>query len=245
MSLTRILVCSFADPAHNLALEEALLYEVDAGRSPATLRIWESSRPFVVLGCGQRAAEEIFLEHCCEDGVPVLRRCTGGGCVLQGPGCVNFTIAVPLRQVPQWANVRASYRDILGRLSNVLNHEFGCRTHCAEPSDLCVGDRKISGNAQRRTRATMLHHGTLLWHVDYAALHRYIKEPRQRPEYRGHRTHDEFVTTLPITSTQMVAVFRRAFAPQGVEGTLTSEEEELTHRLAQQKYSQDTWTYRR
>ena len=56
------------------------------------LRFWEPNKPFVVVGYANQAAREVDLEACRKLGIPVFRRCTGGGTVLQGPGCLNYSL---------------------------------------------------------------------------------------------------------------------------------------------------------
>ena len=43
----------------NLALDEALLLEAEAGRGGEVLRLWEWPRPAVVLGAGGRIADDV------------------------------------------------------------------------------------------------------------------------------------------------------------------------------------------
>ena len=54
-------------------------------------------------------------------------------------------------------------------------------------SDLSLGGRKFSGNAQQRKQTAILHHGTLLYAFDLPSISRYLKQPPRQPEYRGNR----------------------------------------------------------
>src|SRR6185503_18456412 len=81
-------------PAENLACDEALLDRAESAGGPAFLRFWESPQPFVVLGYANKVAEEVNVEACRPLGVPILRRCSGGGTVLQGPGCLNYSLVL-------------------------------------------------------------------------------------------------------------------------------------------------------
>ena len=76
-------------PEENLACDEALLDLCEAGGSDELLRLWALPRYFVVLGYANKAATEVNLPLCRKLTVPVLRRCTGGGTVLQGPACLT------------------------------------------------------------------------------------------------------------------------------------------------------------
>src|ERR1019366_4870445 len=83
-------------PAENLACDEALLDACEAGRHPPVLRFWESPEHFVVVGYSNPVATEVNVEACQAAGVPILRRCTGGGTVVQGPGCLNYALILPI-----------------------------------------------------------------------------------------------------------------------------------------------------
>src|SRR6266487_4967712 len=79
-------------PAENLACDEALLDSCEAGECDGLLRFWEAAEYFVVLGYANKAPVEVNIEACQKRGVPVFRRCTGGGAVVQGPGCLNYSL---------------------------------------------------------------------------------------------------------------------------------------------------------
>ena len=80
---------TLTSPAENLACDEALLEECESAEHPGFLRFWESPVHFVVLGYGKALEKEVFREECARLEIPILRRCSGGGTVLQGPGCLN------------------------------------------------------------------------------------------------------------------------------------------------------------
>jgi lipoate-protein ligase A len=84
---------TFATPAENLACDEALL-DLCERDGLEVLRFWESREPFVVVGYGNRVESEVNVEECKRRGVPILRRCSGGGTVVQGPGCLNYNLAL-------------------------------------------------------------------------------------------------------------------------------------------------------
>lgn len=242
----RILDLSLDDPAENLALEEAFVEGLDAGTSPPTLRFWESPTPFVVIGVGQRIAQEADLDACAADGVPVLRRCSAGGCVLQGPGCLNFSLFLAYDAWPEVRDIRPSYCAILGRLVAVLKEKGIADAAIEGTSDLAVGGRKFSGNAQKRKRHALLHHGTLLYGALPNGLSRYIREPEERPGYRGARSHAAFVTALPVAAQALREAVIAAFAsPESAAEPPTAAEREQVAALAQSKYETPEWNARR
>ena len=66
-------------PAENLALDEALLDACESGQGGEVLRFWAPREPFVVVGYGNAAAREVDRSACRSLGIPILRRCSGGG----------------------------------------------------------------------------------------------------------------------------------------------------------------------
>lgn len=235
---------SHGAPERNLALDEVLLDSAETGRAGDTLRFWESAAPFVVLGTAQQIAAEVQEAHCREDGVPIMRRCSAGGCVLQGPGCLNYTLALTFERFPGVRTLHGSYAYILGRIAEQL-HARGVPADLAGISDLAVDGRKVSGNAQRRRRRAILHHGTLLYRPDHAGMERYLREPGDRPAYRGERAHTAFVAGIPLSRETLCAAVRDAFGVAGPPAQPLEEEVAACERLAREKYSAPEWIRRR
>lgn len=240
----RVLDVSFSKPAENLAYDELLLDDAESGRAADTLRMWESETPFVVLGVSQVLREHVRVDACAKDGVRILRRCSAGGCVLQGPGCLNFTLVISHEHFPEIQTIRGSYCFVLNRLAVALK-EAGVSASHKGISDLAWRGRKISGNAQRRRKRFILHHGTLLYGMDPELMERYLMEPVDRPQYRGDRTHRGFVRSLNLDSDAVRGVFRRAFGAETGSDKLRKDERDAIRELVKEKYANPQWTARR
>jgi lipoate-protein ligase A len=187
---------SGVDPAAQLAEEWSLFQAAESGACEIAWRCWQPCRPVVVLGRNGRAAAEVVGEACRTDGVDVLRRFTGGGSVVLAPGCLAYTVILPLAFRPEFEEVMASFRWILERIVEAL----GVPGLAVVGSDLVLKDRKVSGNAQRRGRRALIQHGTLLFDFDARLATRWLTEPVRQPSYRRHRPHDEFLGNLPLTA---------------------------------------------
>jgi lipoate-protein ligase A len=222
--------------AENLALDEALLLAAEAGRGGEVLRLWEWPGLAVVLGSGCRLAEDVDETKCAADGVPVLRRSSGGGTVLLGAGCLLYSLVLDQEREPALTEIRPSYHFILGRIAEALGGE------AAGISDLALGGRKISGNAQQRKRRYLLHHGTLLYTFDLARVGRYLRPPPRPPEYRAGRDHDNFLLNLPLSAAELKRRLRTAW---GADTEETSWPEAEVRRLVVEKYLSPEWTRRR
>ncbi len=240
----RLLDLSLDTPGENLAMDEAILDAVESGQSPATLRFWECPIRFVVIGSAQTLHKEVDEEHCAADGVPVLRRCTAGGCVLQGPGSLNYALMLPYAEFPETRDLHQSYRFILDRIAGALK-SLGVSAKHEGVCDLAVSGLKVSGNAQRRKKQSFLHHGTLLYRADYDGMARYLREPLDRPDYRGGRNHRDFVGELPPTPEALRAAVRCAFFAEEPPASPTAEENSSIRRLVAEKYGDAEWTHRR
>jgi len=197
------LEASPAGPDENLRLDEELLQEGNG-----VLRVWESAGECVVLGQSGRAERDIRLNECRSAGVPVLRRCSGGGAVLLGPGCLNYALVMPVSWHRECRDVRYSMAWIMSRMRRALAVP---EVRCEGQSDLALNGRKVSGNAQRRTQSAILHHGTLLYAFDGTRPEIYLRRPVREPSYRGGRTHREFLGNLPLSSREIQHRLREAW----------------------------------
>lgn len=229
------------DVAANLALDEALLLQAEAGGGPEILRFWEWPQPAVVLGAGCRLAEDVHEAACRADGVPLLRRSSGGGTVLLDRGCLLYSLVFRFERSSLLNEVRASYRYILGRISAGLATLAG-EIHPAGISDLALAGRKFSGNAQQRKRRHLLHHGTLLYDFPIASVGRYLHPPARQPEYRDGRPHDAFLVNLPTTAADLKALVRKVW---DARQPVTDWPDALVRQLVAEKYARLEWVRRR
>jgi lipoate-protein ligase A len=238
----RLLDHSFASPAENLALDEALLDEAEAGRLGQVLRFWESPMHFVVLGLSQAVEDYVFREACTRDGVPILRRCSAGGCVLQGPGCLNYSLILRTDR-PGCGSIHASYETIRGSISMALG-ELGCEAVLAGISDLAIDGGKVSGSAQRRRKNYFLHHGTLLYAMDFGLCSRYLREPAEQPPYRALRQHQAFLRNLPGDRQALNLAVSRVFQCTDVL-PITDALVDRVRKLVSEKYADSNWIHRK
>jgi lipoate-protein ligase A len=227
--------------AENLALDEALLLDAEAGAGSEVLRFWQWPSPVVVLGAGVVVADDVDVSACEADGVPLARRASGGGTVLLGPGCLLFSLILRMDRAAELGHIGASYRYILGRVAEALA-DIQSGIELSGTSDLAVRGRKFSGNAQQRKRHFLLHHGTLLHGFDLKSIGRYLKLPPRRPEYRGDRPHRDFLMNLPDQPAAIAERLRRAWDARGERADYSAE---LVGRLVAEKYSQPEWIRRR
>ncbi len=238
----RHLQLTLPTPPENLALDEALLDAAEAGELEAdVLRIWELPQYCVVLGRSSAAEVEVDWEVCRRDGVPVLRRASGGGTVLAGPGCLMYSLILSSRDHPQLQTIGGTHQFVLDRMSQLLA-SLGPDTKMAGTSDLALRQpqvttwRKFSGNSLRIKRHHVLYHGTLLYDFNLPNIERWLAAPTRTPEYREDRRHEEFVTNLGVEKSQLVETL---IAGWNAEASLSAWPQQRTASIVADKYTAD------
>ena len=231
---------AFASPQQNLAADEALLEHAESGHGGEVLRLWESAQHFVALGYTNKIDTEADALACAELNIPILRRASGGGTVLQGPCCLSYALVLDLAR-PEIATIAASNAWIMQRQAQALAQVLGEPVEVAGHSDLTLGGRKFSGNAQKRKRRFTLFHGTILlagFRLDLLA--RTLKMPARRPDYRAERPHQDFVGTLGI-SRQAVKSGLASTWQARPELSLPEFPRALMRRLIEERYGRPEW----
>lgn len=231
---------SFSDGASNLACDEWLLERAEAGGRGPTLRFWESPTYFVALGYTNRAETEANLMACAAAGVPILRRVSGGGTVLQGPGCLNYALIHPIAP-GETLNVEATNIMVMETQRATIEKLCGERVAVEGHTDLAIAGRKFSGNAQRRKARHFLFHGTILLDFDLALVERLLLSPSKEPNYRARRAHGEFIRNLPVSRAAVKAALRVAWDAQGMGETVGRAD---LKSLIEEKYGRDAWNLR-
>ncbi len=199
----RLLRLTLPTAAENVALDEVLLRLIDETDDAPVLRLWELDHYAIVVGRANHVEKNVHTEACRNDRVPIIRRFSGGGTVLLGPGALVFSLFLRREKDSQHlANIDAATAFVLDRLLAPLRRNMG-ELERKGSSDIAVDGVKVSGNSQRWLRTTFLHHGTLLYDFDIDRIERYLTSPEREPDYREGRSHRDFVRNLPFTRAQL------------------------------------------
>ena len=136
----------------------------------------------------KKIEHDVHEDACRNDGIPILKRCSGGGTVLQGPGCFNYGFVLPINNDSNLASITSTTSYVLSLVQKALSpHVSG--TEQKGISDLVINNIKFSGNAQRRLKHAILFHGTILYDFNLNLVTKYLKEPPIQPEYRKKKDH--------------------------------------------------------
>lgn len=205
------------------------------------LRFWESPTYFVVLGSSNKHHDEVHGELCRADGIPILRRHSGGGTVLQGPGCLNYALVLRIGLHTATRTITSTTNYVMNRHAEALSDLLKIKVEVNGSSDLTIGRRKISGNAQRRRLTSLLFHGTLLLDFDLSLVEKYLKLPPKQPAYRAQRSHREFLTNI---ETDHAAVKRSLARRWNTTEALEEIPSAQIARLVREKYASAEWNFR-
>jgi len=233
---------TFPTPAENLACDEALLDWCENGHcADEILHVWEPVHYFVVAGYANKAATEVNLPACESRQVPVLRRCSGGGTVLQGPGCLNYTLILEIAGADPLRSIATTNRFVMNRnreaLGTLLNRPVNVQGH----TDLAIDGLKCSGNSQRRRRRFLLFHGTFLLNFDLRLVEELLPLPSQQPGYRQNRAHTDFLTNLNLPAEELKAALRETWS---ANSPLETPPLRAMAALARGKYTTREWNFR-
>ncbi len=226
----------------DLALDEALLIDVEEGRAGPLLRVWERPSPAIVLGASGRLLDDVIVETCRADRVPIARRSSGGGTVVVGPGALNFAVVLPRDFAPGLEAVDRAQSFVLEQLAGSLRAR-GVPVAVLGSGDLTIAGRKVSGSAQRRLKRHFLVHATILLDFPLDLIARYTRLPERQPDYREGRSHEDFVANLGVTRAELVAALRDAW---GVDSDAIPPEipAELVASLVASKFGDPAWLNR-
>ncbi|NLW70125.1 MAG: lipoate--protein ligase [Eubacteriaceae bacterium] len=148
---------NWAVPYYNMALEDYLTGDEAMGEDYLFFYI---NDPSVIIGSHQNTYAQVNEKFIRERGIYVARRLSGGGAVYHDRGNLNFSFVVN--------NEGGQKIDFARYTSPVLAtlKDFGVKASLSGRNDLCIGERKFSGNAQYINKRKVLHHGTLMFDVN-------------------------------------------------------------------------------
>jgi lipoate-protein ligase A len=229
----------FSTATEQLAADEALLEAAEAGESGEALLFWEPQETFVVVGYANKVSTEVNVAECTKRGVPIYRRCSGGGTIVQMPGGLNYSVILRIEENGPVQTITSANRYIMERNCAAIAaidpaRRFSVRGH----TDLCVNDLKFAGNSQRRRKNFLLFHGTLLLDCNLAMVEELLLMPSLQPEYRAQRSHRDFITNLGLSAEVVKATLARAW---GAEMEMEDLPVEKIRQLAQEKYATAEW----
>jgi lipoate-protein ligase A len=191
-----------------LRLEEAFLRTDE--HNYLILNKYPSKSPSIVMGISGNPTQWLNTEHCLKDGIPVMKRFTGGGTVIMDQNTLlitfiiskndminhnymvnqypkdimNWTMSI-YKQVFQLPNIRtfpSTSTELSSIPSTIASEELSVRIpeFIQNGNDYCFDQYKFGGNAQSITRTRFLHHTSFLWRYNPEYMERYLQIPIEK-----------------------------------------------------------------
>lgn len=248
-----------------MAVDEAMARAVGEGRAPPTLRFYTWIVPTVSLGYLQRVPGGVDQEACRRQGIPLVRRPTGGRAVLHA-GELTYSVAIPLDGLWRRLSVPEAFALVSRGLIAGLRRlgveaavgEAGTESSEGRASGVCflmrrmpavlVGGRKLIGSAQRRWERSVLQHGSLLLEFD-PVLHQAVFPawPRAHPTTGVTCLRALLGKLPPITHLvdSLAAGWREVFTTPCASGELSLAEHREARDLTRLRYGSAAWTFQR
>ncbi|KAI9917223.1 hypothetical protein PsorP6_012414 [Peronosclerospora sorghi] len=151
----------------------------------------------IVIGISGKPAQVLHEDAVKRDGIPVLKRFSGGGTVIVDHNTLFTTFICKQEDFP---HVRPFPRDIMAWSERFFSPFFSrmCppeRKFALREDDYVFSDRKVGGNAQSLSRGRWLHHTSFLWDFNPRNME-YLTNPARQPTYREQRRHVDFLSPL-------------------------------------------------
>ena len=265
----RIIKSPPATGAWNMAVDEAILLEIGAGRSMSTLRVYSWEPACLSLGYAQSIKDVDFIALN-ENGWTLVRRPTGGRAILHTDE-LTYSVIVPLND----PGVSGSVLECYHQLSIALLKALGLLGLCAQadphaespqnglgpvcfevPSnyEITAGGKKLIGSAQARKKEGILQHGSLPLFGDLTRITKVlhynneIERTQAATRLLEHATNVETVLNKKISIELAAETFQTAFSETLnltlIPGDLSPVEYCLAEELVRKKYANSSWTDR-
>jgi len=254
----RLLEMPEGDAPTVMAVDEAILDALGDDNPLPTLRFYGWNPPAFSIGRNQDPARIIDLERCRVEGVPVVRRITGGGVIYHADE-ITYSLTCSPDHLPDPRGVKESYRLLTSFLcetyrtlgfsplyasdppgGGVTRHDICFAGH--EPFDILIDGRKLGGNAQRRVRGKIFQHGSIPLENRAGVGASFLRHPPPFLEESATSLRQMGVTHPRGELVEILAdSFRRTMGVELLPGTLTRNEHRRALELAETRYRCQEW----
>ncbi len=235
-----------------LAADEVLANCSGAGTSLPTLRLY-TYQPCALVGRFQTIENELNLNYCIENKIPVNRRPTGGGAIIMGQDQLGVALVIPGKSDETYAHVRERMAQFSqGIISGLAT--LGIEVEFRRKNDLEVNGKKIAGLGLHKTATNgLLFHASLLVDLDVPFMLNVLKTPFEKISDKEISTVSERTTTvlreintnLNINELRTIILngYRNVFKMDIQKGDFTKSELEEIHQLEKDKYRNRDWIF--
>lgn len=175
--------------------ETQLIYHSLALLGEEALSLVSPASPYVCIGYHQDVEQEVDLEFCRRNDIPVFRREVGGGAVFLDGNQLFFHLILNRNNPIAPKRIGAFYEKFLNPVVEV-HHKIGIKAKYKPVNDLVVENRKISGTGAGEIGDSIVFVGNLILDFDYETMARVLKIPDEKFRDKVKKTIEENLTTI-------------------------------------------------
>ena len=175
--------------------ESQLIYHALAALGREALSLVSPATPYVCVGFHQDLEQEVDLDFCTANHIPVFRRDLGGGAVYLDGDQLFFQLILRRDNPAVSVGKEAFYRKFLQPIINVYRR-IGIPAEYRPINDVIAGTRKISGTGVGEIGNCIVFVGNLIVDFNYAMMSRVLKVPDEKFRDKVHKTLMENLSTI-------------------------------------------------
>ena len=175
--------------------ESQLIYHALARLDREALCLVSPETPYVCIGFHQDVEQEVDLEFCRANNIPIFRREVGGGAVFLDGEQLFFQLILKRGNSIVPKRIGAFYKKFLQPVINV-HHRIGIAAEYKPVNDIIIQNRKISGTGAGEIGDCVVFVGNLILDFDYETMSRVLKIPNEKFRDKVKKTIEENLSTI-------------------------------------------------
>ena len=187
MNLNRLGTVSWSD--------SQLLYHAQPRLGREGLNLLSPGSPYVCIGYFQDVAQEVDIELCQEQGIPIFRREVGGGAVYLDGDQLFYQLIIHRDNPRVPAGWEAFYRRFL-QAPIAAYQTLGIPAEYRPVNDIVARRRKVSGNGAAEIGDYLVLVGNLIVDFDYENMARVLKVPDEKFRDKLYQTLRDNLSTI-------------------------------------------------
>jgi len=175
--------------------ESQLIYHALAALGREALSLVSPATAYVCIGFHQDAEQEVDLNYCSANRIPVFRRDLGGGAVYLDGDQLFYQLILRKDNPEVPRRKEAFYEKFLQPVINVYR-KIGIPAEYKPINDLIAGGRKISGTGAAEMGDCIVFVGNLIVDFNYEMMSRVLKVPDEKFRDKVHQTLRDNLSTI-------------------------------------------------
>ena len=176
-------------------LDSQLIYHALAHMGQEALSLVSPAQPYVCIGFHQDVEQEVDMDFCRQNKIPVFRRDLGGGAVYLDGSQLFFHLILHRDNPIVPKGKTTFYKKFLQPIINV-HQRMGISVTYKPVNDLLAGNCKISGTGAAEIGDCVVFVGNLIVDFNYEMMSRVLKVPDEKFRDKIHQTLKENLTTI-------------------------------------------------